>query len=100
MAGVKAFLLSRKNYSLAFAGRRKIAPRRTRTPNLLVRSQTLYPVELWAHYRDQKPFIESFCGGAAPPLPAGPVVSATGDAAIEGASSWSSIPPITEDKRL
>ncbi len=24
-------------------------PRRIRTPNLLVRSQTLYPVELWAH---------------------------------------------------
>lgn len=23
------------------------APRRTRTPNLLIRSQTLYPVELW-----------------------------------------------------
>ncbi len=23
-------------------------PRRTRTPNLLVRSQTLYPIELWA----------------------------------------------------
>ena len=25
------------------------APRRTRTPNLLIRSQTLYPIELWAH---------------------------------------------------
>ena len=24
------------------------APRRSRTPNLLIRSQTLYPVELWA----------------------------------------------------
>ena len=24
-------------------------PRRIRTPSLLVRSQTLYPVELWAH---------------------------------------------------
>ena len=25
------------------------APKRSRTPNLLIRSQTLYPVELWAH---------------------------------------------------
>lgn len=25
------------------------APRKTRTPNLLVRSQTIYPVDLWAH---------------------------------------------------
>jgi hypothetical protein len=25
-------------------------PRETRTPNLLIRSQTLYPIELWAHY--------------------------------------------------
>ena len=24
------------------------APRGTRTPNLLIRSQTLYPIELWA----------------------------------------------------
>ena len=24
-------------------------PRRIRTPNLLVRSQALYPIELWAH---------------------------------------------------
>ena len=24
------------------------APKRSRTPNLLIRSQTLYPVELWA----------------------------------------------------
>ena len=28
-------------------------PRRIRTPNLLVRSQTLYPVELWAHLYSQ-----------------------------------------------
>ena len=28
--------------------RRRGAPRRTRTPSLLVRSQTLYPIELWA----------------------------------------------------
>ena len=27
------------------------APRRSRTPSLLIRSQTLYPVELWAPYR-------------------------------------------------
>ena len=27
------------------------APRRSRTPSLLVRSQTLYPVELWARHR-------------------------------------------------
>ncbi len=26
------------------------APKRSRTPNLLIRSQTLYPVELWAQY--------------------------------------------------
>jgi hypothetical protein len=25
------------------------APKRSRTPNLLIRSQTLYPIELWAH---------------------------------------------------
>ncbi len=25
------------------------APRKIRTPNLLIRSQTLYPVELWVH---------------------------------------------------
>jgi hypothetical protein len=31
------------------------APRRTRTPNLLVRSQTLYPVELWAQCSRVKP---------------------------------------------
>jgi hypothetical protein len=31
------------------SGERSGAPRRTRTPSLLVRSQTLYPVELWAH---------------------------------------------------
>ena len=24
------------------------APKRSRTPNLLIRSQTLYPIELWA----------------------------------------------------
>ena len=24
-------------------------PKRSRTPNLLVRSQTLYPIELWVH---------------------------------------------------
>ena len=24
-------------------------PKRSRTPNLLIRSQTLYPIELWAH---------------------------------------------------
>ena len=28
---------------------KKNTPRRIRTPSLLVRSQTLYPVELWAH---------------------------------------------------
>ena len=27
------------------------APSRNRTHNLLIRSQTLYPVELWAHHR-------------------------------------------------
>ena len=26
------------------------APERSRTPNLLIRSQTLYPIELRAHY--------------------------------------------------
>ena len=26
-------------------------PRRIRTPNLLIRSQAIYPVELWAHRR-------------------------------------------------
>ena len=26
------------------------APKRSRTPNLLIRSQTLYPIELWAHF--------------------------------------------------
>ena len=25
------------------------APKRSRTPSLLIRSQTLYPIELWAH---------------------------------------------------
>ncbi len=30
------------------AGMISDAPRRSRTPNLLIRSQTLYPVELWA----------------------------------------------------
>ena len=28
----------------------KSTPRRTRTPNLLVRSQTLYPIKPWAHF--------------------------------------------------
>ncbi len=27
------------------------APRRSRTPNLLIRSQALYPIELWARYK-------------------------------------------------
>jgi hypothetical protein len=27
------------------------APKRSRTPNLLIRSQTLYPIELWAHMK-------------------------------------------------
>ncbi len=31
------------------AGCRSNTPRRIRTPNLLVRSQALYPIELWAH---------------------------------------------------
>ncbi len=30
------------------------APKRSRTPNLLIRSQTLYPVELWAHIQFKK----------------------------------------------
>ena len=30
------------------------APRRSRTPNLLIRSQTLYPVELWVHQAVRK----------------------------------------------
>ena len=29
----------------------KNTPRRSRTPNLLIRSQTLYPIELWAHFK-------------------------------------------------
>src|SRR5215217_9344783 len=29
-------------------GWQRYAPRGTRTPNLLIRSQTLYPIELWA----------------------------------------------------
>jgi hypothetical protein len=29
---------------------RSNTPRRIRTPNLLVRSQTLYPIELWAPF--------------------------------------------------
>jgi hypothetical protein len=37
-----------------FAG----TPRRSRTPNLLVRSQTLYPVELWAHYLAEREGFE------------------------------------------
>ena len=28
------------------------APNRSRTHNLLIRSQTLYPIELWAHIFD------------------------------------------------
>ena len=27
------------------------APKRSRTPNLLIRSQTLYPIELWALFK-------------------------------------------------
>jgi hypothetical protein len=30
------------------------APRRTRTPSLLIRSQALYPVELWARLVSQR----------------------------------------------
>ena len=33
------------------------APKRSRTPNLLIRSQTLYPIELWAHFKQQKDYI-------------------------------------------
>src|SRR5579884_183149 len=30
------------------------APRETRTPNLLIRSQMLYPIELWAPTNDER----------------------------------------------
>ena len=33
------------------------APKRSRTPNLLIRSQTLYPIELWALIQ----FVSSTC---------------------------------------
>ena len=36
------------NTGLHSLDHRRGAPRRTRTPSLLVRSQTLYPIELWA----------------------------------------------------
>jgi hypothetical protein len=35
------------------------APEKIRTPNLLIRSQTLYPVELRAHLVHQKPMNQS-----------------------------------------
>jgi hypothetical protein len=35
--------------------RRSSAPRRSRTPNLRIRSPTLYPVELWARLRKNRP---------------------------------------------
>ena len=38
---------------------RNITPRRTRTPNLLVRSQTLYPIELWAQMAEREGFEPS-----------------------------------------
>src|SRR3989442_15569280 len=47
-------LLARQNNTLQTGGqstgesRKSHAPRRTRTPSLLIRSQALYPVELWA----------------------------------------------------
>ena len=37
-------------------------PRRIRTPNLLVRSQTLYPVELWAHLMAEREGFEPSVG--------------------------------------
>ena len=35
------------------------APRRTRTANLLIRSQMLYPIELWAPTHDYRHFISA-----------------------------------------
>ena len=34
----------------SFINHKKCTPIGIRTPNLLVRSQTLYPVELWVHF--------------------------------------------------
>ena len=42
-----------KHFSNFFYG----APKRSRTPNLLIRSQTLYPIELWALIQ----FVSSTC---------------------------------------
>src|SRR5207247_865817 len=46
------------------------APRRTRTPSLLIRSQALYPVELWA--LKNCGLAISDCGLTAGRLPGGP----------------------------
>ena len=52
----KRFAFFFKSFGVPFFGKKNGTPKGIWTPNLLVRSQTLYPIELWVHLHLLKSF--------------------------------------------